>query len=256
MQEEPVVIAVDADDSDGVNDQVISNLIRLAFACEAGKRPLRREEIVSLVLGEKNGRLLRTLLRETNAYLAETFGMRLVPLPSVARSQSTLTVAGRRALTSAKRQESVLSSQGTTTASTAASAYVLQTVMERRPSLGFHRQPGQLALLATVLCLCRLSEEGMIEEGLLYERLASLGHKGVDLEGGVADWLATLRRQRYLVINKKSDDANVNYYAAGPRAAIEFPPASLINFILDVGDLAGIPPEHLRPRVSHAFRVD
>lgn len=251
MQDEPVGIAVDADGSDGVNDQVISNLIRLAFASEAGKRPLKREEIISLVLGEKNGRLLRTLLRETNACLAETFGMQLVPLPSVARSLSAQTVAGRRALTSAKRQEGVPSSQGAT-----ASAYVLQTVMERRPSLGFHRQPDQLALLATVLCLCRLSEEGMIEEGLLYERLASLGHKGVYLEGGVADWLATLRRQKYLVINKKSDDANVNYYAAGPRAAIEFPPASLINFVLDVGNLAGIPPEHLRPRVSHAFRVE
>lgn len=231
-----------------INDEAVSSLIRLAFACEVSKKPAKREDIINMVLGEKHGRLFRFLLAKTNLRLAEDFGMQLVPLPSVARSVSTQTVAGRKAATAAKRQEP--SSQG---ASISAGSYVLQTIMDSRPALRLHRQPDRLALLAIILCLCHLSEDGMIDEGVLYDKLTLLGHEA--RFGSLADWIATLRKQKYLTISKKSDDANVNYYSAGPRAAIEFPPASLAKFILDLGMATGFSPDHLGPRVNNAFRT-
>lgn len=232
-----------------VSEESVCALVRLAWASEASKRPLKKEDIISLVLGENGGRLFRPLLQKTNEHLSSVFSVQLVPLPAAVRAGSTQTVAGRRAANAAvtRRMEAA------TTSATASTSFVLQTVAER-PLGQFHRQPDRLALLAIVLCLIHLSEGQGIEEDVLLERLGALG---VDAHfGELTEWLAELKRQKYLLATKKNEEATIAIYSAGPRAMVEFPVESLARFVLDLGRFVQRSAVDLAPRLQAAFRVD
>jgi hypothetical protein len=223
-----------------VPEDAIINLIRLALACEVSKRPVRREDVQNLILGENGGRLLRPLLIQTNERLAKDFGMQLVPLPTISRAPSTLTVAGRRAVT--KRTESSQSAAASTN-------YCLIACPERKR--GYHRQPDQLGLLAIILVLIHLSG-GEMEESQLLECLGnwSVGRHFTCVQDGFAEF----KRQRYLTSGKKSDDQNVTVYSAGPRAQVEFPPPALADFVMSLGSFMN-QTHQLRERLDATFRI-
>ncbi|PJF19465.1 putative mage family protein [Paramicrosporidium saccamoebae] len=223
-----------------VPEDAIISLIRLALACEVSKKPIRREDIQNLILGENGGRLLRPLLVKANERLAKDFGMQLVPLPTIARALSTLTIAGRRAAT--KKAEP---SQNPT----ASTSYCLIACPERKR--GYHRQPDQLGLLTLILVLIHLSG-GEMEESQLLESLNSWS--AGRYFSCVQDGFAEFKRQKYLTSGKKSDDQNVTVYSAGPRAQVEFPPRALVDFIMGLGSLMN-QANQLKERLEATFRI-
>lgn len=239
-----------------VSDEAVCMLVRLALANEASKRPLKKDDIISLVLGEHGGRLFRTLLQKTNEHLASVLGMQLVSLPAAGRAVSTQTVAGRRAVnaTLTKRSEATsVNVHASANALAQSKSFALQTI-EERPHGKFHRQPDRLALLAIVLSLIHLSEGSSIAEDELQDRLNLLG--APTRFGDLADWFAEVRRQKYLTTTKKSEEASILMYSVGPRAMIEFPAESLARFVLDMGLTVQRSAADLTPRLQAAFRID
>lgn len=228
------------------SEEDVCTLIRLALACEASKKPLRREDILSLVLGGSSRRSLKTLLAEANQRLAADFAMQLVPLPAASRPLSTATVAGRKAASAMARQQRDSSS--------GSSSYILISKGRRSPNFTYHRRPEQLAHLTIILCLIALSG-GEIEEEALRERLVSLAPPPSGLNELIGEW----RRQRYLTIGKRIDDQAITVYSAGPRALLEFPPEHLAGFIMDlftrVSDVSGEERVILAARLKATLQV-
>lgn len=201
------------------SEEDVHALIRLALACEASKRPVRREDVISLVLGGGPRRSLKTLVAKANERLATDFAMQLVPLPPTSRPLSTATVAGRRAASAAARQSRDSSLN---------SLYILVAKERRTPGLTYHKHPERLAYLTVILCLLALSG-GEMEEETLRERLASLSPLP-----GPSELMNEWRRQRYLTLGKRTDDQAITVYSAGPRARLEFPLENLAGFIMDL----------------------
>ena len=227
---------------DDVSEEAVSNLIRLALACEASKRALRREDIVKIVLDDSGARNFRALLDSANERLQRDFAMELVSLPTAPRPTSTQTVAGRRAATvAAKRAEQQQQ---------VSSAYILVST-EARPVGKFHPQPEQLGLLVVILSLITLSPGGVLEEPDLLERLEKLGIS--DQTYALNEHIAELRRQRYLAVSKS--DQKVDLFQVGPRGHVEFPPAALAKFICELGEYRG-DMENLALRVNAAIQIN
>ena len=205
-----------------VSEEAVSSLVRLALACEVSKRPLRREDVINLILGESNSRNFRSLLNEANIRLRQVFSMQLVPLPTNSRLINTLTVAGRKAATAKRTDQQNLNS------------YILLSV-EERPIGKFHRQPERLAILAMILSLVNLSENAAIQEDVLLEKLSLLSITPSTFP--LADYLSELRRQKYINVTKNEEREDV--YQVGPRGQLEFPPKSLAAFICELANYTG-----------------
>lgn len=123
----------------------------------------------------------------------------------------------------------------------------------------YHRDSPKMGLLAVILCLISLSEGQQIEEDALKERLALFNiHWSNRLEPAldcsILEWIADLKRQRYLQTTKKSDEANVTVYSLGPRAILEFPPAALARFVLELGEFVG-QTQNLADRLRVSFAL-
>jgi hypothetical protein len=221
-----------------VSEEAVSSLIRLALACEVSKRPLRREDVISLILGESGSRNFRPLLNEANIRLRQVFSMQLVPLPTNSRSVSTLTVAGRKAATSKKTDQQSLNS------------YILLSV-EGRPVGKFHRQPERLAILATILSLVNLSENAAVQEDVLLEKLSLLSITPSTFP--LADYLSELRRQKYINVTKNEE--RVDVYQVGPRGQLEFPPKALAAFICELANYTG-QPSQISERISNSLHLN
>ncbi|GIZ39306.1 hypothetical protein CKM354_000269400 [Cercospora kikuchii] len=74
----------------GSNDELAKKLVRLALACEYGRRPIRRQDINEKVLGSASGRgkLFTAVWDQAQYQLRSVFGMEMVELP--AREKVTL----------------------------------------------------------------------------------------------------------------------------------------------------------------------
>lgn len=230
------------------SEEDVCTLIRLALACEASKRPLKREDIISLVLGANSRRSLRTLLAEANERLAADFAMQLVPLPAASRPLSTATVAGRKAASAVARQQRDAPAES--------SSYILISRERRSPRLTYHRHPKQLAYLTIILCMIALSG-GEMEEEALREKFISLSP--LPPPGGLSELINEWRRQRYLAVGRRVDDQSITVYSAGSRALLEFPPEYLAGFIADlftkVSDVDGEERIILAARLKATLRV-
>lgn len=231
-----------------INEESVSSLIRLALAFEVSKKPLKREDILIHVLNN-NGKYFRHLLVKTNERLQSVFGMQLVQLPTAVKNISTMTVAGRKAALNSANNSANNSNNSSNT-------FILVSTVDRPNGIPYHRNPDRLALLMTILCIIHLSESHCIEEDSLYEKLSSTFNirrndaSQFDLDSLLSEW----KRQRYLVTQRKSDEANVSVYIMGPRAMVEMPPEALGKFVLSIGDFANQTPHRFKERVSASFQ--
>lgn len=230
-----------------VSDETAFNLIRLALAHEVGKRPLRREDIASLVLGEQNSRQFKSLLALTNGKLASTYGMQLVPLPTATRQISTSTSAGRKAVAAGA------SGSANKKPPSSDHCYILRSIIER-PAGMFHPHPDRLALLAVVICLISLSSEHSIEESALSDRLSDLGIFAQFGDDEMRELFVEWKRQRYLVSGRRPDDG-ASIYTVGPRGMVEFPAESLVSFVLALAQYAQQDTESMIERLNFSFGI-
>ncbi|KAF2210892.1 hypothetical protein CERZMDRAFT_113044 [Cercospora zeae-maydis SCOH1-5] len=150
------------------NDEMTKKLVRLALACEYGRRPVRRQDINEKVLGSSSGRgkLFSTVWDQAQYQLRTVFGMEMAELPT----REKVTLQQRRA---AQKKES--QSQAKTT-----SAWILTSVLP--PEL---RDPAILAPAAAPTSDAEAQYTG------IYTTLVSL----ILLSGGT---LPDTKMERYL----------------------------------------------------------
>ena len=72
-------------------EQMVKKLVRLAFACEYSRQPIRRQMIREKVLGNA-GKQFRQVFDQAQVELGSVFGMAMVELPA----QERVTVAQKR----------------------------------------------------------------------------------------------------------------------------------------------------------------
>ncbi|KAJ2063610.1 hypothetical protein GGI17_001546 [Coemansia sp. S146] len=70
------------DEESQVSERTATDLVRYALACHASGKPIKRENLKTHVLGNTPTRNTRPLLDRANELLAQSFGLRMVPLPS------------------------------------------------------------------------------------------------------------------------------------------------------------------------------
>lgn len=242
-------------------EEAIIKLVRLALSNEVSKRPLRREDIINALFGTRglpSGLPFKELIARTNECLLEDFDMELVPLSTSSRQFDTNTVAGRKAASAAAQ---VRSSRNPTQSNThsvpsvsSSSAFIL---LRRKTGMIAYRDCPKMALLAVILCLISLSENQQMDEDVLKDKLALFGiewnaRREAVLGCNLEEWISDLKRQRYLVTGKRSDEANITIYSIGPRAVSEFPPEALAGFVTELGNFVQ-QTQNLQERLKASF---
>ncbi|KAM3415559.1 hypothetical protein BST61_g9080 [Cercospora zeina] len=205
------------------NDEMAKKLVRLALACEYGRRPIRRQDINEKVLGSSSGRgkLFSTVWDQAQYQLRSVFGMEMAELPARER----VTLQQRRA---AQKKET--QSQAKTT-----SAWVLTSVLP--PEL---RDPAVLApasaptseaeaqyigIYTTLVSLVLLSG-GTLPDTKMERYLRKLG---IDDRTALAGYekneqlMKRLEKDGYLYKLKESTGIGEDdtYFVVGPRGRLE-----------------------------------
>lgn len=121
-----------------------------------------------------------------------------------------------------------------------------------------HREPHQLALIATILGVLFLNGGEMVEEELVavLEDLKISVNEPDAVFGPVWECLEELKRTRYLVSYRRADDNRTPVWMIGPRGKVEFPPESLAECALDMARASGQEAGTMAARIRQSFGVD
>ncbi|KAI5369848.1 Putative MAGE domain, melanoma-associated antigen, MAGE domain, winged helix WH1 [Septoria linicola] len=207
----------------GSHDELAKKLVRLALACEYGRRPIRRQDINDKVLGLSNGRakLFKLVWDQAQYQLQTVFGMEMVELPA----REKITLQQRRA---AQKKDS--QSQSKTT-----SAWILTNVLPTElrdpailapPSAPTTDIDAQYTAIYTLLVSLTLLSGGTLPDTKMDRYLRKLGIDDRTPVPGyekIEQLMKRLEKDGYLYKLKESTGTGEDdtYYVVGPRGRVE-----------------------------------
>lgn len=225
-------------------------MVRLAIASEFHKKGLRREDmfekgkicvglnivlIITVCSTIRKGPVFNRVFAKANEFLESNFGYRLVPLPVVAGSANV-------AAKTNKSRRAVVAQANKISGSKAGppqNFILVSTLNHHQRSLISRncRNPEHLAVLHTVLMIIKLSGNSLEHQHLIAamnELRLCLDDSSVMPLKDFDSFLDRIRREKYILKEKKNLMDTESVYSWGPRAYIEFPPANMAEFIFKV----------------------
>ena len=204
--------------------ELAKKLVRLALACEYGRRPIRRQDINEKVLGSSSGRtkLFNAVFQQAQHELEYVFGMKMVELPA----REKITLQQRRA---AQKKDSQSQSKATT------GSWILTNMLPyefRDPAiLGLPAAPtsaidAEYTAIYTILVSAIMLSGGQLPDVKMDRYLRKLG---IDDRTPVPGYekneqlMKRLEKDGYLYKLKESTAGGEEdtYYVVGPRGRVE-----------------------------------
>ncbi|CAG8531069.1 1000_t:CDS:2 [Ambispora leptoticha] len=204
----------------------VKGLIRLALFSERKKTPIRREDMVKKVLQE-HSRAFQEIFEQAQDELRDIFGMEMVEMPSKEKKDFAGTGAARRA-------------NANKGASTNCKSYALISIlpqqMRNNDLIQWHDEEAMMGLLTVILSLIFVNGQTLSDDQLrsYTNRLHIRGEH--ECFGELDKTLMTFVKQGYLdrqksgLVDQVSEKEHFEY-RWGPRAKVEFPENSIIQFI-------------------------
>lgn len=185
--------------------------------------------------------VFKAVLKISNEYLDENFGYKLVPLPVVS---GVITAAAK---TNQSRKAAVnLLNKVANSKSAPPQAYTLVSTLsteERALIPSACRDPVRLAIIQAILLIIKLTGN-TIEHQQLIAALNELQICRPDSkelsQSNLDSFMEQLKRERYIMKDKKNLMENDSVYSWGPRAYVEFPSSNMAEFLLKVQSIRSL----------------
>lgn len=175
------------------------------------------------------------VLEFANEYLSDNFGFLLVPLPVVSRPV-TMSASNNKSRKAAVIQSNKASSSKTGPPQTFALISTLSTQIRAKfPTTS--RDTQRLGFLHAILMIIKLSGNNIEHKHLisaLNEIKLAHNENSPLLLKDLDPFLEQLKKEKYILREKKSMMDNESVYSWGPRAVVEFDPHNMAEFIFKV----------------------
>lgn len=186
--------------------------------------------------------VFKKVLIHTNTYLEENFAFKLVPLPVVSASVN-VPAKTNRAKKSAVAQANKMANSKTSPPQMYSLVSTF-TQKERSKFPATSRDPLRLAIIHTTLMIIKLSGNNVDRPQLvkaLHEiQMCKTDSSELPLKDLDA-FLEQLKKEKYILKERKNVTETEPVYSWGPRAFIEFPPKSMTDFLCTVNNGVPVP---------------